>query len=313
MVDQKYFTALEIAELAQRLRIGNVPSTKRGVQKYIEINGWDRSPLCRDRQGRGGGREYHWTLFPEHMVNAMLAESQKEQALLEQKRAMAAQQNALVKLGTTELTARQRSVMEARAAIVNAVSQYQIEHGASGGQAVTAILEKCVNERALNSLARAANDRAGQNRCISKSQLYQWIKLHKEQGIGALAPKATKDTHSFPAWFSPFMAVYAKPQAPSITDALDHLRYKSRINSDDLPSYDQVRRSLKKLDKTRGTQARHRGREGSLQLKARHAYVVRDTSGLMPTSVYTADGKIFDAEVQHPNHGRPFRPEITSI
>ena len=74
-----------------------------------------------------------------------------------------------------------------------------------------------------------------------------------------------------------------------------------------------MRRCLKKLDRREGTQARHRGREGTQAIKARHAYVIRDTSGLLPTSVYTADGKTFDAEIQHPDHGRPFRPEITSI
>jgi len=43
------------------------------------------------------------------------------------------------------------------------------------------------------------------------------------------------------------------------------------------------------------------------------AYVMRSTADLLPTCIYTADGKTFDAEVAHPIHGQPFRPEITSI
>jgi putative transposase len=34
---------------------------------------------------------------------------------------------------------------------------------------------------------------------------------------------------------------------------------------------------------------------------------------MWPGDVYTADGHCFDAEIAHPRHGRPFRPEITCI
>jgi putative transposase len=43
------------------------------------------------------------------------------------------------------------------------------------------------------------------------------------------------------------------------------------------------------------------------------AYVTRSTGDLLPTCVYTSDGKTFDAEIAHPHHGRPFRPEVTSV
>ncbi len=79
------------------------------------------------------------------------------------------------------------------------------------------------------------------------------------------------------------------------------------------PNYDQVRRLMTRLDESFGTLERHRGREGSLTLKSRMAYVMRSTDDLLPTCIYTADGKTFDAEVQHPIHGQPFRPEITSV
>ena len=50
-----------------------------------------------------------------------------------------------------------------------------------------------------------------------------------------------------------------------------------------------------------------------MALKARMAYTIRSTEGLLPTSVYTADGQTFDAEIAHPIHGQAFRPEITSM
>ncbi len=308
---QEYFTALEIAELAKRLDVSAMPQTKRRVQDLIVREGWASSPLSRVRSGRGGGHEYHFSLLPEFMVSAMIADEQKAQALADAKTAMVTQENALEKLASTSLSARQRMVMEARASIVNAVNQYYVGKGSTKGEAVAAVLEMTVSDIQLSKLAREANDRAGKVRTISRATLYEWLKLHKAGGVSALAPKATRDTHSFPEWFPKFMAYYARPQAPTITEALDNYKYDTRTNNP--PSYDQVRRCLKKLDKSKGTQARFRGREGALAIKARHAYVVRDTSGLLPTSVYTADGKTFDAEVQHPIHGRPFRPEITSI
>ena len=313
---ENYYTALEIAELAERLKVGQIPITKSGVIRFIEREGWDQSVLCRDRIGRGGGKEYHFSLFPEFLINAMIAADQKSRAQAEAAQAMAEEQKALAALGGTDLSARQRSVMEARAGIVQTVKAHQIEHGCTTSAAVDAIVERAKSDRVFAKLAHSANGKAGApkggtGRTLSRAVVYRWIKDHKDQGVTALAPKASRDTHSFPHWFSVFMGYYARPQAPTITAALDDLRYKARLN--DLPSYDQVRRCLAKLDKHEGTQARHRGREGAQALKARHAYVVRDTSGLMPTSVYTADGKIFDAEVQHPIHGRPFRPEITAV
>jgi putative transposase len=41
--------------------------------------------------------------------------------------------------------------------------------------------------------------------------------------------------------------------------------------------------------------------------------VARDVSELWPTAVYVSDGHCFDAEVAHPRHGRPFRPEVTTV
>jgi putative transposase len=55
------------------------------------------------------------------------------------------------------------------------------------------------------------------------------------------------------------------------------------------------------------------GREGLLTLRSRLAYVTRTTEGMWPTTVYTADGKTFDAEIADPQTNLPIRPEITTI
>lgn len=307
----EYHTALEIAALAERLKVSSVPWTKRRVQDLIAREGWDQSALARPRQGRGGGTEYHYSLFPERLTAALISENRASRELVTAQQVMVKQQQALTALGDARLTAKQRSVMEARAAVLQAVQTEMIERQCTKGTAVATIVERAKSDPSFMKIACQANDRGGKKRTLSRPTIYNWMKDYREAGLTALAPKATRDTHAFPHWFTVFMGYYAKPQAPTITDAMEDMRREARLN--DLPSYDQVRRCLKKLDKTHGTQARHRGREGAQALKARMAYVVRDTSGLLPTSVYTADGKTFDAEVQHPRHGRPFRPEITTI
>lgn len=308
---QEYFTALEVAELAKRLGVQAVPHSKRRVQDLIHREGLDKSALARVRKGNGGGIEYHFSQFPEELVVAYIDHRRREQAEQDARVAMAAEQTALQKLSATSLTAKQQSVMEARAAIVQAVKAYALAEGCRNGAAVQAVLDLTATDQGLRSLADRANDRGGSGRLLSRATVYNWLKAHDEGGVAALAPKVTRDTASFPHWFPIFMGFYARPQSPTITVALEQYIDSARPNEP--PSYDAVRRCLKKLDKVEGTQARHRGREGALALKARHAYVLRDTSGLLPTSVYTSDGKLFDAEVQHPVHGRPFRPEITPI
>ncbi|MEE9314375.1 MAG: Mu transposase C-terminal domain-containing protein [Rhizobiaceae bacterium] len=308
---QEYFTPLEVAELAKRLDVNSVPSDKANLQKFIVKNNFGSSPLTRNRSGRGGGVEYHFSLFPEEFVVAYIDNRRREQAENDARVAMAEEQNALEALSGTALSAKQTKVMEARAGIIQAVKAYALAEGCGNGNAVMAVLALIETDRRLFAIAKTANDRAGNGRKLSRRTIYNWMKAQADGGVASLAPKATRDTASFPQWFPIFMGFYARPQSPTITVALDQYIDKARPN--DPPSYDAVRRCLKKLDKVQGTQARYRGREGALALKARHAYVLRDTSGLLPTSVYTSDGKLFDAEVQHPVHGRPFRPEITPI
>ena len=52
---------------------------------------------------------------------------------------------------------------------------------------------------------------------------------------------------------------------------------------------------------------------GERELKALKPYVKRTFEDLLPNDVWSADGHCFDAEIQHPLTGRPFRPEITAI
>ena len=105
-----------------------------------------------------------------------------------------------------------------------------------------------------------------------------------------------------PRWTT--KAKYARPSKPDITRALEKFTETLDDPSKAL-TYKQMRTVLGKL--------RHVGREELLPLKSRMAHVVRGTENLLPTSIYIAAGKTFDAEVAHPVTGSAFRSEITSV
>lgn len=313
---QAWLTSQEVAELSERSTHNVFPTTKSAVIRFAKRHGWNTIPnLIRKRKGRGGGNEYHISLLPDTLQAFALAESHKCIETADQHTHKALEERRQKELATTDLTARQRAVMDARAAVLNIVEQRQIENGQSRRQAIIAFVSFMSVDDGLSDTIAMANDRAKRTCTLSVRAIYNWFKLRDEDGVAALAPHLTRKADPLPVWFNGFLKFFARPQKPAVAQALRNYT-KSLTDKSKAPNYDQVQRALKKLDKTfeaGGTIARHRGREGRLALKARMAYVIRSTEGLLPTSVYTADGQTFDAEITHPIHGQAFRPEVTSI
>lgn len=302
-----YLSAKEIAEAGKRLRIEALPHSKRGVQDHIDRFEWASSPLCRKRQAVGGGVEYHISLLPNELQSAIHGEATRELVVADQQARKALDIARREKLSTANLTARQRDVMNARSSILSAIDMHQIACGMSQRQAIQSFLS---NPEILDIAERTlivANDR-NDSPDVSLRTVQRWFSTRDTIGVGALAPLATKEQQDVPTWFWQFLRFYAKPQKPCLTESLE--KFKTALPSHIMPpNYDQVRRLMARL----GNVEKHRGREGSLTLKSRMAYTLRSTDELLPGCVYTADGKTFDAEIAHPIHGQPFRPEITSI
>ena len=101
---------------------------------------------------------------------------------------------------------------------------------------------------------------------------------------------------------------YQRPQKPSLRWVHDQLP-AHLAKGVTPPSYDTLRRFIGQM----GNVAVEQGRMGPREIKAIKPFVRRDTSKLWPGDIYMADGHAFDAEVAHPRHGRPFRPEITTV
>lgn len=69
---QVWWSAAEIAASG----LPDMPTTKRRVNAMADREGWQADPKrARRRQGRGGGWEYHWDLFPLGARRKLLAEA----------------------------------------------------------------------------------------------------------------------------------------------------------------------------------------------------------------------------------------------
>ena len=306
---QEYLTAQEIADACVRLKLKVVPHTKRGVQVVITRENGDATPLCRNRQGSqgGGGNEYHYTLLPLALQTALLAEYQKSKQIVAIKDEQEKDIVLYNQLSTSQLTARQKDVMNARAGVLHHIGLRVYERGQTQRGAILSFLDDLKNNRLspeLENLSCHANDKG---RGLSRGTISRWFASRESGGLVALAPKKTREKEAAPAWLTSFLKYYRQPQKPAIAQAYE--RWRAESDFAEPPTIRQVRHALSNLPEIE----KQRGRLGTHELKALKAYKARDVSDLLPASVYVGDGKTFDAEIAHPLHGQPFKPEITTI
>ena len=301
-------TAAEIANL----NLSSMPTSERGINMIAADQNWRASSLARKRSGRGGGWEYNIALLPQAAIHEIC---RIEQAQAHDRKKLALKEAAKAEVREAapqmnRLTARQREVMEARAALLLAVDSRVLTTAGTRSKAIDQLIEELTampdtDVEELRAVCQVACER---KTIPSRRQLYDWLKARDELGLAGLAPRPKRERNALPDWFEGWLPHFARPAKPTIADALETYR-KTLPDPSKAPSYDQVRRALAKL----GPLEQAAGREGKLAMRSRLAYVQRDTSDLLPTSVYVGDGKTFDAEIAHPIHGQPFRPEITSI
>ena len=267
----------------------------------------------RVRSGRGGGRLYALSGLPPALREALLSLRllRLPTVLLIRPLGECPAQRA------EGLTDGQRDVMEARAQILNWIDERLFLFNKK--EIIEALLRLVREDRLpsdLRSLILRANAKSGQRSSkgparagLSRGTIFLWYRLRKEGGVPALAPQLTRETDlAIPDWVPGFLALYQRPSKPSLAATLED--YRSSLSDPALaPSYDQVRRFVKKLS----VLETNRGRMGTEALKRFKAFTRRDISELWPAACYTADGHCFKAKVLHPFHGQPFRPELTAI
>lgn len=301
---KQYFSASELAGLP------GLPSTKRRVNALALREAWP----ARDRAGRGGGREYPFAALPVEARDALArsllggatAEPQSgSTALLNEPQTTAA---PAILPAPSALHDWQRRRGEARAAILAEVKRLGAQVGITRAlRAVAQSAQEGTLPAHLQRLVPVANARTGKSatRTLSRASLFRWMK-DSSKGFAALAPKPSKKEHDAPEWLAALLAIRQQPSRPSLPYCLEKLGKQLGIKP---PPETTARFWLNKLSAVDLA----RGRMGPRALKSIRPYVKRGTAHMWPGDCYTADGHTFDAEIAHPKHGQPFRPEITSV
>lgn len=306
----EWFSASDLSKLA----LPGLPMERARLSNLVSRAAVATPDLVRPRSGRGGGLEISGAALPpaaraeldrrarqaiEHSADIVDLADEHEA----NKRQIAVRVNA-------HLTARQRTVMEARASVLLAIEARALATGCGKDRAIQAFVAEAASgeiDPPAHAAVITANDR-GAGAELSYRTVYRWFKAREELGLAGLAPAITRQKSDLPDWFDEFLRHYAKPSKPSIAESLR--QYNKTLPPGAVrPTEAAVRRCLRKMPQLE----RLKGREGKLALRSRLAYTARDFSDLLPTSVYTADGKTYPAEIGHPIHGRPFRPEISTI
>lgn len=304
-------THYSIAELFE-LGLEGAPTTRRGWEYLVKTNNWKYREV--PSRGKGGVRKEYVppSEILQKIYDLVLVKNAKDEAIQE---LVVAETAATVTKNAAELSNWQREIAENRLFVVRYIQQ-QVRQGMKK----TPVIQKLVDDAQSMTLPEEiqqavlkANAKAGEERTVSRRTVISWVQLvedaekQKVPVIAALAPKARR--MEIPDWAEALLKLWAQPQKPALAAVLELLPNYLKAGQE-CPSYNQAYRFIK--EKLGNVEAQ-RGRMGSRDIKNIKPFIRRDTEGLMPTDVYTADGHCFDAEVAHPLHGKAFKPEITAI
>ena len=286
------FTMNEIATIIGKARAGLFSRAEKEAWGFLEVS------------GRGGKKRYYPLASLPKDIRESLQAHQMQAALAPIVKAEAAP--VAVQPAAT-LTDKQRAERDARQSVLAQINRLQVQGNCSRESAMTTLLTMArlgklePGHDAQLRLARDPRGRSGDG-YPSIRTLKRWL------SAGDLAPKVIQKSQKVPAWAPALMKLYGQPQKPSLAWCVEQLP-KHLERGIEAPNYHQASRFLKKL----GMVERQRGRMLDREIKTILPFVRRDSAHMWPADCYTADGHTFDAEVAHPKHGRPFRPELTSV
>lgn len=303
-----WFSAKELAG------IGGLSKHPSNVNRQARKEKWQSQPL---KGVKGGGVEYALSSLPE----SVQIELQKKFVCAASKPKSLPADLRQVELKT--LTEKQREVAGARMALVAQVSQ--LEQAQPRYKAIKFFCEQIKHGGISDDLMRlveTANNKKGKNRTLSERTLNQWVLDYEkadtpEERLKALAPmqRVAKKAEEI-VWLPDFLAVYRQTNGINVAEAYHYFsaEWDARFADEPLrlemkPSIDQVRAALAKLPK----HIKEIGRKTGSELRALNTYVKRDWSVLQVNDVWVGDGHAMKLKVAHPEHGRPFIPEVTLI
>lgn len=239
----------------------------------------------------------------------------------------------LTVLDSTELTGKQDRIATARYALMKIIEKRPKHIKVT--PFIRELEKKLLNgtDEKLTSLANTANDRKGDREGVSFPTLMRWWTKHLACGkqANAMAPLIKTGLQrttiidwldnyqprtaaiavlpsEIPVWLPYFIDEYRRPQKPSLHNSLKNI-CRNMPPDIERPSYDQIRRIMKKIPDIYAEKGRMTGAEYNAIL----GYVDRDASGFAPMSICQIDGHSFKAYVAHPATGAHFHPEICAV
>ncbi|MCB6182348.1 Mu transposase C-terminal domain-containing protein [Leeia sp. TBRC 13508] len=327
---KKWFSVNEL------LSLDTMPNTSQAINHRARKDSWE----SRTKTGKGGGKEFSFESLPEATRNEIIKRSvglqDKSPAVPALKVSARDLPKALAKskkkeqlmltLSTAdELNANQRAIAEARCAMVAEV--LMLEQAVSREKAMSMLIHMASTKElppVTQQLAMRANARGNDERIFSRRTLCEWIKKYLSaknflDRLRLLAPAERTPDMTIPVWAAEFLKIYRRPERPTLAESYETFikLWKASLHANagytwtacELPSIHQVRRFLKKLP----AETLYHGRMSGASLKAVMPYVQRDWSLLDVNDVWIGDGHGMKMKVAHPDHGNPFKPEVTLI
>ena len=310
------YSAQELADL----QLNSLPQTRPGVTHRAKKDCW----ITRKRAGRGGGTEY---LFESLPADAQAEIKSKAYKALMPRQSPKAQRDIAVMSNRNidTLDSEQRATADARVHMTLLVGQYEASTGSR--TAAIKLVSEMSRDMALpvddstdyNAVCATALAKVRGKAGVGVRRLHQWcIDADKcetpTERLLALAPQKQGQPVIKPTrmeWLPDFMAVYRNTNGLSMAEAYRtfELSYGAKHGADAVPHYDAVRRAMDKMPEY----VRECGRLTGASMKALKTYVKRDWSTLVNNDVWTGDGHSLKMKVAHPDHGKPFTPELTLI
>lgn len=308
---QEFYNANELAELNLKC----LPSSSRRIFEKAKRENWK----SQKRQGRGGGLEYELISMPEAVQTEI--RSRFAVAVVESKPKAPA---VRAEVDLANLTNKQRAVADARMAIIAKVLSLE-DSGMSRIKAVEFFCDLAKSGKLpeeMADLVAVANAKKNAKRTLGVRTLNQWVidyckADNAEQRLKATAPQVRQPVDIAELnWLPAFLAVYRNTNGINIAEAYHEFEWRWQSTYADqplwldmMPSISQVRRAMAKFSKL----FKAIGRKTGAELRAMNTYVKRDWSVLKANDVWVGDGHSMKMKVAHPDHGRPFIPELTMV
>lgn len=305
-----YFNALEIAECLSKSRYW--------VSRRAKNEGWQN----RKRSGRGGGLEYAFDGLPNEVQVEIKAKHIKAM--------MPAKSNVnhdlvVAERDISQLSHKDRTQADCKALMALLVREYEGEMGRTDAICHVSELSRKqalpvrgdTDYNAICELAKSKKVGVG----VGTRVLHKWVLAEEksesaEERLKRLAPKRQgqpiKEVTDM-KWLPYFLMVYCTPQGYSVSEAyrLFEADCATQNHIDVMPTLTAVRRALKKLPPW---VQQHKRLSGSA-LRGLRAFVRRDWNAdwMQANDVWVGDGHSLKMVVAHPEHGSPFKPELTLV